>query len=41
MDTAYFVKKPRVIGDLAVPHPVEAEREYEVAGAGEARGDGL
>lgn len=31
MDTAYFVKKPRVIGDLAVPHPVEAEREYEVA----------
>ena len=31
MDTAYFVKNPRVIGDLAVPHPVEAEREYEVA----------
>ena len=31
MDTAYFVKRPRVIQDLAVPHPLEAEREYEVA----------
>lgn len=31
MDTAYFVRHPRVIGDLSVPHPVEAEREYEVA----------
>lgn len=31
MDTAYFVKRPRVIQDLAAPHPLEAEREYEVA----------
>lgn len=31
MDTAYFVKSPRVIQDLAAPHPLEAEREYEVA----------
>ncbi len=30
MDTAYFVKRPRVIQDLAVPHPLEAERAYEV-----------
>lgn len=30
MDTAYFVKRPRVIQDLAAPHPLEAEREYEV-----------
>ncbi len=31
MKTAYFVRRPRVLGDLLVPHPVEAEREYEVA----------
>lgn len=30
MDTAYFVKRPRVIQDLAAPHPLEAERAYEV-----------
>ena len=31
MKTAYFVRRPRVLVDLLVPHPVEAEREYEVA----------
>lgn len=28
--TAYFVKQPRTIEDLIVPHPIELERPFEV-----------
>ena len=27
---AYFVEFPRTIEDLTVPHPIEAERQYEI-----------
>ena len=28
---AYFVEFPRTIEDLTVPHPIEAEQQYEIA----------
>lgn len=31
MDTAYFVKHPRIIADLQKPHLMSAERPYEIA----------
>lgn len=30
MNTAYFVKYPRIIEDLRKPHPVSNERPYEI-----------
>ena len=32
MERAFFVRRPRIVADLMVPHPLELEQPYEIIG---------